>query len=139
VRTGDFTAPVLPAVSLDEVQNAAREDTGELGALDHLAVTINADWAALANNGQARAIALDAMENVARGIERFCRSAHRHDAFARRVTSVTLAMAGRPTVTLEDKILFVTFNPDLGYEGRASSRSIAFALGMLLSTPKNQS
>ena len=139
VRTGDFTSSAMPEVSPSEIQEIAAEDTSQLGALERLAVSFSIDWPTLTNNGQARAIALDAMENVARGIERFCRSAHRHDAFARRITSVTLAMAGRPTVTLEDKTLFVTFNPDLGYEGRASSRSIAFALGMLLSTPKNQS
>jgi hypothetical protein len=139
MRTGDFIAPATPAVSLDEIQGAAREDASQLGAQDHLSIAFHADWAALASNGQARGIALDTMENIARGIERFCRSGHGHEAFARRVTAVTLAMAGRSTVTLEGKNLFVTFNPDLGYEGRASSRSIAFALGMLLSAPKNQS
>jgi hypothetical protein len=139
MRTGDFLTPTAPEILLDEIQNAAREDASELGAQDHLIVAFHADWAALASNGQARGIALDAMENVARGIERFCRSTHGHAAFARRVAAVTLATAGRPTVTLVGKNLFVTFNPDLGYEGRASSRSIAFALGMLLSAPKNQS
>jgi hypothetical protein len=139
VRTGDFTTPALPTVSLNEIQAAAAEDSSELGAVDRLPVSFNVDWVSLANSGQARAIALDAMEDVARGIEQFCRSPHRHDAFARRITAVTLAMAGSPTVTLEGKTLHVTFDPDMGYEGRASSRSIAFALGMLLSAPKNQS
>jgi hypothetical protein len=139
MRTGDFTVPALPAVSLAEVQNAAQEDSIQLATLERLAVSFTADWSALAANMQARAMALDAMENVARGISRFCRSARRHDAFARRINAVTLAMAGRPIVTLAGKSLFVSFNPDLGYEGRASSRSIAFALGMLLSAPKNQS
>lgn len=139
VRTGDFSAPALPAVSQDEVQEAAAEDTGQLGTLHRLSVFFNADWSALAANAQARPIALDAMENVTRGIERFCRSARGHEVFTRRINAVTLAMAGRPTVTLEGKTLIVTFNPDMGYEGRSSSRSIAFALGMLLSAPKNQS
>jgi hypothetical protein len=139
MRTGDFTVPPLPPVSLNEIQDIAAENASQIGALDHLAVAFSVDWVTLANTGQARSIALDAMENVARGIERFCRSVHRHVAFARRITAVTLAMAGRPTVTLEGKNLVVTFNPDMGFEGRASSRSIAFALGMLLSAPKNQS
>ncbi len=139
VRTGDFSAPAMPAVSLDEVQAVAGENAGQLGALKRLAISFDADWSALAANPQARAIALDAMENVSRGIERFCRSARGHAAFARRIATVTLAMAGRPTVTLEGKALIVTFNPDLGYEGRSSSRSIALALGTLLSAAKNQS
>ncbi|HTT83866.1 MAG TPA: DUF4908 domain-containing protein [Rhizomicrobium sp.] len=139
VRTGDFSAPAMPAISLGEVEDAAGEDAGTLGAVEHVTVSFNADWSALAGNAEARAIALDTMENVARGIERFCRSVHGHNAFAQRISAVKLAMAGRPTVTLEHKTLIVTFNPDLGYEGRTSSRSIAIALGMLLSAPKNQS
>jgi hypothetical protein len=139
VRTGDFSEPALPSVSVDMLQSAAVEGAGELGAVDRLAVSFSADWASLSANGPARAIALHAMENVARGIERFCASVHRHAVFARRIASVSLAMAGEPTVTLQGKVLLVTFNPDLGYEGLASSRSIAFALGMLLSAPKNQS
>ena len=139
VRTGDFTTPAFPAVSLNEIQDVAAENSSELGSLERVAISFNVEWATLANSGQARAIALDALENVARGIERFCRGVHRHDVFARRIATVTLAMAGRPTVTLEGKNLFVTFDPDLGYEGRVSSRSIAFAIGMLLSAPRNQS
>jgi len=139
VRTGDFAAPALPAISLNEIQETAAEDSSELASLEHLAVSFDIDWATLANSGQARAMALDALENVARGIERFCGPIHRRDAFARRITAVRLAMAGRPIVTLQGRDLFVTFDPDLGYEGRASSRSIAFAIGMLLSAPKNQS
>jgi hypothetical protein len=139
VRTGDFNAPVANAVSLDEIQGVATEDAVQLGALQHLSVSFGADWTSLAGNAQARAMALDAMENVTRGIERFCRSAHGRAAFAHRITTVTLALAGRAIVTLEGKTLLVTFNPDLGYEGRSSSRSIAFALGTLLSAAKNQS
>lgn len=139
VRTGDFSAPAMPAVSLNEIQSTAAQDSGQLGKLDRLPVSLSADWTALASNPQARAIALDAMENVSRGIERFCRSAHGRGAFIRRIKTVTLAMAGRPTLTLEGKVLVVTFNPDLGYEGRSSSRSIAMALGTLLSAAKNQS
>jgi hypothetical protein len=139
VRTGDFSAPAMPVVSLGEVEDAAGEDAGALGAIENVTVSFNADWAALAGNAGARPIALDAMENVARGIERFCRSVHGHNVFVQRISAVKLAMAGRPTVTVEHKTLIVTFNPDLGYEGRTSSRSIAIALGMLLSAPKNQS
>jgi hypothetical protein len=139
VRTGDFSTPVQPAVSLQEVQDAAADDAGQLTALQRLSLAFSADWAALSASAQARAIALDAIENVTRGIERFCQSPRGRNVISRRIAAVDLTVAGRPTVTLDGRTLIVTFNPDLGYEGRASSRSIAFALGSLLSAPKNQS
>src|SRR5262249_44807514 len=100
VRTGDFNAPVPSAVSVDEVHAAADENAKELAALHQIPVSFNADLSALAASAQARTVALDAMENVTRGIERFCRTAHRRNAFSRRITAVTLAMAAGPTVTL---------------------------------------
>jgi hypothetical protein len=139
VRTGDFTAPATPVVSLEEVEGAASEDANELGALQHVSVSFNVDLATLAGSAVARFGALDALENVARGIKRFCRSERGRKVFAQRIMAVKLSAAGGPTVTLERKTLIVTFNPGQGYEGRASSRSIAYALGMLLSAPKNQS
>jgi hypothetical protein len=139
VRTGDFVPPLQTPVSLGELQGAAEEDTAQLAEIQHLSVSFRTDWAALSSNIQARVVAFEALENVARGIERFCGSPHGRNALARRLTAVTLAIAGRPTVTLEGKTLIVTFNPDMGYEGRASSRSISLALGSLFSAPRNQS
>jgi hypothetical protein len=139
VRTGDFSTPALPAVSLEDVQDAAADAAGQLSALQRLSLAFSADWTALSASAQTRAIALDALENVTHGIERFCQSPRGRNVISRRIAAVDFAVAGRPTVTLDGKTLIVTLNPDLGYEGRASSRSIAFALGSLLSAPKNQS
>ena len=139
IRTGGFATPPVAPVSLGEMRRAAKYDADYFASLWKIRVALSADWSALAANAAARATALDAMENVARGIERFCRSAQGRAAVARRVNAVKLGIAGRPTVTLNGKTLFVTFDPDLGYEGRDSSRAIAVALGSLLSVHRNQS
>jgi hypothetical protein len=139
VRTGGFVTPPAATVSLGEVQRAAKYDADYFASLWKVEIALSADWRTLAANAAARVSALDAMENVARGIERFCRSAQGRAAVARRVNAVMLGIAGRPTVTLNGKTLFVTFDPDLGYEGRDSSRAIAVALASLLSVHQNQS
>jgi Domain of unknown function (DUF4908) len=138
-RTGGFTTPLAASVSLGDVQSVAKYDADYFASVSRLDVAFSADWNALATNAGTRATALDAMENVARGIERFCRSAHGRAALAHKISTVMLEIAGRPTVTLNGKTLFVTFDPNLGYEGRDSSRAIAVALGSLLSVPQNQS
>jgi hypothetical protein len=138
-RTGGFAMPPATPVSLGDVQRAAKYDADYFASVRKLEIVFTADWSALAANAAARATARDAMENVARGIERFCRFGKGRAAVARRVNAVMLGIAGRSTVTLNGKTLFVTFDPDLGYEGRDSSRAIAIALGSLLSVHQNQS
>ena len=61
------------------------------------------------------------------------------ESLSRRVSEITLAKGGTPAVKLSGKTLLITFNPDAGYEGRASSRAIASALGTLLSVAQKQS
>jgi hypothetical protein len=79
------------------------------------------------------------MENIARGIERLGRSVRWRQALSRRISEVLVAKGGTPAVKLSGKTLLITFNPESGYEGRASSRAIASALGTLLGAPQKQS
>lgn len=97
-----------------------------------LNIQFTADWNALNDNADMRAFAYDTMENAARGIERFSASNAARDAFAKRIGSVAIKPASRPTIALYGKTLVVTFNPGQGFVGRASSRAIARALGKLL-------
>lgn len=136
VRTGEATVPPPPDVSITELEDAAQDNTEHLAHAQRLDVEFSADWSGLAADAGARALALNAMENVARGLGRFGRSPQSRDMLARRVNLVMFAVAGRPTVTLVGKMLTVTFDPRQGYEGRASSRAIARALSGLL--PKSQ-
>jgi hypothetical protein len=132
VRTGDSTIAEPASTSIAELENSAEDESADLARQRHLDVAFKADWNGLEGNASARALAIDAMNNVARGLERFGRSARRHDALARRVRTVMFMIAGRPAVTLNGKTLTVTFDPGQGYQGCASSRTIARALESLV-------
>jgi len=133
VRTGDSQAPSPPSISLQDMQTSAGDEGERLGYVRRLNVQFTADWSAVADNPTTRAFAFDALENAARGIERFTSSGGAHDAFARRVSSVMVSPGSKPTLGLNGRTLTVTFNPGWSFAGRASSRAIARALGSVLS------
>ena len=93
----------------------------------------SADWNALNENPLARAFAYDTMENTARGIERFTGGNWQREAFMKHVSAVMIAQGSRPMLGLNGRTLVVSFNPGIGFAGRASSRAIARALGNVLS------
>lgn len=133
VRTGDSYPPSPPAVSVQDMQSAASDESERLAYVRRLNIQFTADWNALSDNPGLRAFAYDTMENAARGIERFGAASAARDAFAKRIGSVAIATASRPTLALNGRTLVVTFNPGQGFAGRASSRAIARGLGNLLS------
>lgn len=132
-RTGDSSPPSLMPATIAEIQNAAADEAQHLVYTRRLNVSLVANWSQLAEDAGARALALDTMENTARGLDRFCSSAAARDALAHRVDTIMLSEGSRPTITLNGKALVVSFNPARGYLGRASSRAIARALGVLFS------
>jgi len=131
-RTGDSLPPALPQISLTDMQNAAQDETEHLAYVRDLRLTFGADWGALANDANQRALAFDTMENAARGIERFAAQAGQRQQLAHNADSVFVAAAGKPTLALKGRTLVVTFNPGENYVGRASSRAIARALEKVL-------
>lgn len=133
VRAGDDVMPALPTLSIQDMQTAASDDAEKLAYVRRLNIQFVADWSALNDNIAMRTFAYDAMENAARGIERFTAAAAARDAFAKRIATVSMQSASRPTLALNGRTLVVTFNPGAGFAGRASSRAIARALGTLLS------
>jgi hypothetical protein len=88
-------------------------------------------------DGGVRALAFDAMENAARGIDRFTANPNARNLFGQRVISVRLSISDKPYIKITDRVLIVTFNPRTGYFGRASSRAIATALGKMFAIPTN--
>lgn len=139
MRTGDSISPVPVAATVADVQSAAQQDAQHWAFGQGLSLTFSADWNALSQDPSACAIALQAMNNVARGLDRFGASAAAHRTLLRRIGLISVEMAGRPTVALNGKALVVTFDPSRGYEGRASSRAIAHALRAILSVSQKQS
>ena len=128
VRTGDAAAPSPANVSLGDMQNAASDEAEHLAYTRGLRLNFTADWGALSGNGAMRAFAFDTLENAVRGLDRFSLSAAGRQALAGHVDTVMVQSAGKPTIGLTGKTLVVTFNPEHGYVGRASSRAIARAL-----------
>ncbi len=133
VRVSDSIPPSPSSMSVSDMQSAAADEAQRLAYVRRINVQFNADWNALSDNSTARSFAFDALENAARGVERITSNPQARDAFARRVSVVMIALGGRPTLGLNNRTLVVTFNPGMGYLGRASSRAIARALSSVLS------
>lgn len=134
-RVGDTLAPVLNAVTLGEMQNAAEDEAEHLAYARRLKLSFSADWVWLAGDSAIRALAFDTMENAARGLERFAGAPAARATLTQKLDNVRIEPGAKPTIALSGRTLVVTFNTQRGYVGRASSRAIARALGTLLSTP----
>src|SRR5579871_1684522 len=129
VRTGFAPPPSLPATSSDDIQVAGEDLTAELARSRRISIVFSVDRSSASGTSLVRARALDAMENIVRGVERLGRSVRSRQALSRKISSVMLTRGSTPAVKLSGKTLLITFNPDTGYQGRASSRAIASALG----------
>jgi hypothetical protein len=115
------------------MQNAAEDEAAHLAYSHHVHLNFTADWNALAGDSRLRALCFDALQNTARGIERFASNDKARAAFAKKIDQVRLALGTKPIMYLSGRTLNVIFNAQTGYVGRASSRGIARALGQLLS------
>jgi len=132
VRTGDDEPPALQPVSLADMQNATGDESEHLAYMRRINLIFDADWKALAADDSLRARCFDALENVARGIDRFAANPAARKILAARFNRVVIAVSEKPTLSTREKTIVATFNPDKGYRGRASSRAIARALNRLL-------
>jgi hypothetical protein len=94
-------------------------------------IAFSADWTSLAGDTALRALTFDAMQNAARGVERFTANREARLAFSSRISAVHLGSGSRQTISLSGRTLNVTFVPAKGFAGRASSHAIAHALGEL--------
>jgi hypothetical protein len=107
------------------VQFVAAEAAERLRHLYRLKIPFVVDWSVLETNAGLRATASNAMENAALGIERLVQNRDARKLVAKRIALVTLATGRHPALRLQGKTLIVTFNPEWGYSGCASSRAIA--------------
>lgn len=136
-RTGDSTPPLHPEVTVDDIEQAARDEAAHLAAADGITLTFRTHWNALANNGALRALCYETLENTAHGIDRFADSAAGRQALAHLRDAELLTTTGRPTLHASGKQLIVTYNPNSGYAGRASSRAIVRTLDTLFHVKPN--
>lgn len=135
-RVGDSSPPILPAISMQQMQSAADDETAHLSYVRGLKISFFADQNTVSDNN-VRALAFDSMENAARGIDRFTANPAARNAFGQRISAVRLQISDKPYIKIADRVLIVTFNPRTGYFGRASSRAISFALGKMFGIPSN--
>jgi hypothetical protein len=131
--SSDTLPPSLGTVSLTDMQNAAEDEAGHLAYSRRVRLNFSADWNVLAGDATLRTLAFDAMENAARGLDRFTANPAARAIFVQKIDSIRVEPGTKPTIRLAGKMLVVTFNNQHGYAGRASSRAIAHALGTLLS------
>ena len=133
--TGGGAIPPLTPLTLAQMQTAANDEAEHLIYSRGLHIAFDADWGALTADAALRALTFDAMQNAARGIDRFTANAAARLALMAKMDSVKLVSGGRPTIALHGKTLLVTFVPSQGFAGRASSHGIARALGQMFSVP----
>lgn len=135
VRTGEAPPPFLAQVSLQQMQGAANDEAEHLAYSRGVRVSIAADWNVLAGDSGQRAVAFDALENTAHGIDRFTANPAARAIFQQRVSAVFLQESDRPVIRMAGKTLIVTYNPRQNYAGRASSRAISYAMGKMFGVP----
>lgn len=135
VRDADAQPPYLPQISLAQIQSAANDEAEHLSYSRGVRIGFGADWNALAGDGGQRAVAFDALENTARGIDRFTANPAARAAFQQRVAAVFMQESDRPLIRMAGKTLIVTYNPRQNYAGRASSRAISYAMGKMFNVP----
>ncbi len=78
------------------MQNAAEDEAEHLAYSRRIHLTFTADWNALAGDTRMRALCFDAMENAARGIDRFVTNSQGRSAFARKIDQVRMALGTKP-------------------------------------------
>ena len=136
MRSGDAPSLSATPVSVQNVQFLAAQEAARLGHVRHLHIAFVVDWSVLETDSGLCAAANNALENAARGIERYAHDSGSRKELTSHVRTVTLATGRKPTLTLQDRTLIVTFNPERGYSGCASSRAIARQLADLLTATK---
>src|SRR5258708_2342073 len=127
------TPPALLAVSLPEMQAAAQDEGQHLAYTRQMNLIFVAEWDRLAGDANARALAFDAMQNVARGLDLFAARDNARNAVAQRIDTVKILVENNSGISLNGKTLVVAIDPGRGYAGRSSSRAVARALSRLLS------
>jgi len=132
VRTGDASQLTPAPASLQDVQFIAAREADRFAHVRHLPIVFVVDWSVLETDAALRATASNALENAARGIDRFIQNKEGRKRLQGHIAAVTLATGNRPALKRDGKTLIVTFNPERGYSGCASSRAIAHSLEALL-------
>lgn len=128
-RVGD--APEWEAdavVAPEEIKTFAAAIASQIRYESGLTIGFKTDWNALARSDQSRALASEAMRNVARAIERGARSRNANDSPLAQFDVVRITAARESGASLSGRRLTVRYAPARGVSGRPSSLAIAKAI-----------
>ena len=135
-RTGDALAPPRLAVTAANLTAALSDEESHLAYAQKLKLHFSADAAILKDSDDVRADAFEALVNSALGIERLIAIPAGRSAFTKRFDAVRIVEGDKPTIAISGRTLLVSFVPNAGASGCASSRAITLALGKILSVPE---
>ena len=137
-RTGDPTPLPKLSVSAADLAAAMTDEENHLAYVQHLKLDFSADPAVINGGDEARAYGFDTLVNSEMGIERLVASAAGRAAFTHRFDAMRVVESDKPTIAISGRTLLVSFVPNAGAAGRASSRAINYALGKMLSVPESK-
>lgn len=134
-RQGDAPPIGDLAISQPELQAALQDEAGHLTYAQKVDLHFSADPSVMTADPETRGRAFGALVNAGLGIERYLTSLPTaRQTFAKRISAVKMAEGGKPTVTLAGQTLLVSFVPNEGREGHASSLAIEQELSRLLAS-----
>jgi hypothetical protein len=129
-RIGDDLAGARPPVSRENFLAALSDEEKHLAYAQNLHLRFSADPTVLA--AKDAGLAFDALISAQAGIERLLATPGGRAALARKFNMVRIVQSGKPGVSVSGKTLMVSFAPNSGAAGRASSREVALQLGKML-------
>jgi hypothetical protein len=131
-RTGDDNAMPRAPVTHDDLIAAMADEESHLAYTLGLHLRFSTEPAVLAGKDDSRDLAFDALVSAEAGIERLIATPGGRQALSRKFDMVRIVPRAKPGVTVSGKTLLVSFAPNAGAAGRASSRQVAVELGKML-------
>ncbi len=129
-RTGADAPAPRPAVSRENFLAALSDEERHIAYVQNLHIRFSADPAILA--AKDAGLAFDALISAEAGVEKLMAMPGGRAALASRIDMVRLVQSAKPGVSVSGKTLVISFAPDAGPAGRASSREVALQLGKML-------
>ena len=120
-----------PAVDRDDFVAALSDEEKHLAYTLGLHIRFSAEPGIL-NSKADKGLAFDALVSTAAGIEKLVSVPGGRAAMSKKFDTVRIVENPRPGVALVGKTLVVSFSPNAGQAGRASSREVAVQLGKML-------
>ena len=131
-KTGEEIAPPAPPVSHNDLTAAMVDEGNHLAYTSKVRLRFLVETAILNGSDDNRRLAFDAMVSAEAGIERLLAAPGGREAFTSRFNTIRLVQGDKPGLAAAGKTLVISYAPDAGVAGHASSREVAMLLGKVL-------